>query len=251
MSSDGVFDERVARFYDAGDPAMFSPEVLDPAVDFLAELAGPRRALEFAIGTGRVALALSGRGVDVSGIELSKAMVDQMMMKPGAADIPVTIGDMATVRLPGTFAVVYLVYNTITNLLTQDEQVACFANAAAHLEPGGHFVIEVFVPGLRRLPPGETMVPFALSEDHLGIDEYDVVNHTLTSHHLWNRNGRGAAFQTKHRYAWPCEYDLMARLAGLTPVERWADWHRAPFTERSTSHVSVWRKPGELAGDVD
>ena len=244
MSDDGVFDERIARTYDADDAEMFAPEVLGPTVDFLAEVAGDRRALEFAVGTGRVALALSARGVDVAGIELSRAMVRQMHVKPGAERVPVTIGDMATTRVEGTFGLVYLVFNTITNLLTQDEQVACFCNAAAHLEIGGHFVIEVFVPALRRLPIGERLVAFEVTNSHVGVDEYDVVTQALTSHHFWSSDGRAERFDSPHRYAWPAEYDLMARIAGLTLRERWSSWHRAPFTAESTSHVSVWEKTG-------
>ena len=244
MSDDGVFDERIARTYDADGAEMFAPEVLGPTVDFLAEVAGDRRALEFAVGTGRVALALSAQGVDVAGIELSRAMVRQMKGKPGAERVPVTIGDMATTRVDGTFGLVYLVFNSITNLLTQDDQVACFCNAAAHLEIGGHFVIEVFVPALRRLPIGERLVAFDVTNSHVGVDEYDVVNQTLTSHHYCSSDGRAERFDSPHRYAWPAEYDLMARIAGLTLRERWSSWHRAPFTAESTSHVSVWEKTG-------
>jgi SAM-dependent methyltransferase len=242
MSDDGIFDERIARTYDADDAEMFAPEVLGPTVAFLAELAAGRRALEFAVGTGRVALALSAHGIDVAGIEMSRAMVHEMSLKPGADRVPVTIGDMATTRVDGTFGLVYLVYNTITNLLTQDEQVACFCNAAAHLEIGGHFVIEVFVPALRRLPNGERLVAFDVSDRHVGVDEYDVVNQRLTSHHYWSAGGRAEIFDSPHRYAWPAEYDLMARIAGLTLHERWSSWRRTPFTADSTSHVSVWEK---------
>lgn len=243
VMTDGIFDARVAPFYDETSPEMFTDDVLTPAVDFLGGLAGQGRALEFAVGTGRVALPLRARGVEVHGIELSRAMVEQMQAKPGAADIPVTIGDMATTRLDDTFRLVYLVYNTITNLLTQDEQVACFRNAAAHLEPGGSFVIEVFIPSLRRLLTGESYVPFDVSPGHLGIDEYDVANQRLISHHYWVSGGRATTFDSPHRYAWPAEYDLMAELAGLALTERWSTWHRDPFTSESTSHVSVWAKP--------
>ena len=242
MTGDGIFDDRIAPTYDRDSAAMFAADVLGPTVEFLAGLVGQRRALEFAVGTGRVALALSARGVDVAGLELSRAMVDQMEAKPGAERIPVTIGDMATSRVEGTFGLVYLVYNTITNLLTQDKQVACFCNAAAHLEPGGFFVIEVLVPDLRRLPMGETLVAFDLSDDHVGVDEYDVVSQTLTSHHYRSGAGHALRFQSQHRYAWPAEYDLMARIAGLILHERWSDWQRSPFTAESASHISVWRK---------
>ncbi len=241
--TNGIFDERVAPSYDATSAEMFRDDVLGPTVDVLAGLAGDGRALEFAIGTGRVALPLAARGVEVHGIELSQPMIDQMLTKPGGAQLPVTIGDMATTSVDGTFRLVYLVYNTITNLLTQDGQVDCFANAAAHLEPGGRFLIEVFVPSLRRLPPGERFVPFDVTKGHLGIDEYDLVNQRLISHHYWINNGRAETFDSPHRYAWPAEYDLMARLAGLTLTHRWATWQQDPFTSESPSHISVWQKP--------
>ena len=221
---------------------MFDESVLGPTVDLLADLAGDGGALEFAIGTGRVGLPLSRRGVDVAGIELSRPMADQMMSKPGADEIAVTIGDMATTRVDGEFSLVYLVFNTITNLLTQDAQVECFRNAARHLRPGGVFLIEVLVPRLRRLQPGERYVPFDVSDDHLGFDEYDVVNQMLVSHHYWVSEGRSEKWQSPHRFAWPAEYDLMARIAGMKLAERWADWHRQPFTSDSTSHISVWQK---------
>ncbi len=238
----GFFDERVAAGYDDACGDMNDPAVLGPTIDFLADLAGDGRALEFAVGTGRVALPLSERGVEVCGIELSPAMAAQLASKPGAERVPVTIGDMTTTRVDGDFRLVYLVYNTITNLLTQDEQVACFRNAAAHLDRGGRFVIEVMVPALRKLLPGETSVVFDLSPGHVGIDEYDVANQRLVSHHYWITDGRASTFDSPHRYAWPAEYDLMARLAGLSLSERWSNWQRDPFTSDSTSHVSVWRK---------
>jgi SAM-dependent methyltransferase len=240
--SDGLFDERVAATYDAASADMFDEAVLGPTVDFLAALAAGRKVLELAIGTGRVALPLSARGVEVAGIELSRAMAARMSAKPGAERIAVTIGDMATTRVEGRFGLVYLVYNTISNLLTQGEQVACFRNAAAHLDPGGHFVVEVEVPLLRRLPPGEVFVPYEVTPHHVGIDEYDVAAQRLTSHHYWMSNGRVEQFDSHHRYAWPAEYDLMAELAGLTLVERWENWRRDPFTSESMSHVSVWQK---------
>lgn len=239
----GIFDELIAPSYDADSADMFDDDVLGPTIDFLAELAGDGRALEFAIGTGRVALPLSARGVQVSGIELSQPMVDQMLAKPDANDVPVTIGDMATTRVEGTFALVYLVFNTVTNLLSQAEQVACFRNASAHLDVGGHFVIEVFVPSLQRLPVGEMLLPFHVGDGHLGIDEYDVVNQRLISHHCRVDGDRGRTFDSYHRYAWPAEYDLMARLAGLTLRQHRSDWTRAPFTSDSASHISVWEKP--------
>jgi SAM-dependent methyltransferase len=241
-----IFDATVARDYDAASADRFRPEVLGPTVDVLAALAraddgSPGDALELAIGTGRVALPLAARGVAVHGIELSEAMVDVLRAKPGGAELPVTVGDMATARLDRAFGLVFLVFNTIQNLLTQDEQVACFANAAAHLRPGGRFVVETGVPGLRRLPPGERFVPFDVSPGHVGFDEYEPARQILTSHHVWLPEGN--RFDSQHRYVWPSELDLMARLAGLRLEDRWEDWNRSPFTDESTQHVSVWRKP--------
>ena len=237
-----VFDETVARTYDADSAPVFDPAVLGPTVDLLADLAGGGAALELAIGTGRVALPLAARGVPVSGIEISTAMLDRLRAQPGGAELPVVVGDMATARVPGAFRLVYLVYNTITNLLTQEEQVACFANAAAHLEPGGRFLIEVGVPDLQRLPPGESARPFSLDEQHLGFDTYDLVGQGLVSHHYVLDGDRARTFHSRHRYVWPAECDLMARLAGLHLEHRWADWRRSPFTAESRSHVSVWRR---------
>jgi SAM-dependent methyltransferase len=242
--SDGIFDSFIAPHYDEASSGMFDPGVLVPTVDVLADLAGGGRALEFAIGTGRVAIPLSERGVDVVGVELSRPMVDQMMAKPGSEGIPVTIGDMTTTRVEGEFDLVYLVYNTISNLLAQDDQVACFCNASEHLAPGGSFVIEVGVPRIRQLPVGETLLVFDASDGHFGVDEFDVVNQRLTSHHGWIGDGYGRTFDSIHRYAWPSEYDLMARIAGLQLGNRWANWQRDPFTADSTSHISVWRKRG-------
>ena len=239
-----VFVGRVARFYDATSQAMADPTVLEPTIDFLAELAGDGAALEFAIGTGRVAVPLRERGVEVHGIEISQDMVDELRAKPGGDTIGVTIGDMATTRVDGMFRLVYLVYNTIGNLLEQSEQVACFRNAAAHLEPGGCFVIEVVVPTLRSLPPGQHAYPFDVSEHHLGFDTYEFVDQQLTSHHYWtNPDGGVERFASHHRYVWPSELDLMAQLAGLSRRERWADWLRSAFTGDSPSHVSVWERP--------
>jgi SAM-dependent methyltransferase len=236
------FDERIAERYDATSAHMFDPAVIDPTVGFLADLAGNGAALELGIGTGRVALPLSRRGVRVHGIELSPAMVARLRAKPGADEIGVTIGDFATTRVGGTFRLAYLVYNTIMNLTTQDEQVACFRNVAAHLAEGGCFVIEVGVPGLQRLPPGETVRAFTVSPTRLGFDAYDIAAQILVSHHYWLDGGRLEVFSAPFRYVWPSELDLMARLAGLTLRERWSDWDRAPFTSDSTTHVSVWEK---------
>ncbi len=238
--ADGLFDERVAPFYDATLGDQGSTEVIESIVGFLAGQVDVGRALEFAVGTGRIALPLAARGVDVHGIELSNAMVAQMRQKPGGDALPVVVGDMCTTHLPGAFSLVYLVFNTIGNLLTQAEQVACFRNAARHLVPGGRFVVEVFVPELQRLPRGERFVPFAIDDGHVGIDEYDVVNQRLTSRHVWVNGGRATTFNTPMRYAFPAEFDLMAELAGMKLVERWGDWHRNAFTAVSTSHVSVW-----------
>ena len=239
------FDHDVATRYDAGSPEMFAPEVLDPAVDFLADLVGPGgRALELAIGTGRVALPLAERGVQVCGIDLSAAMVEQLREKPGGLQVPVEIGDIATTRLDGSFGLVYLVFNTIGNLTSQDAQVACFDNAAAHLEPGGCFVIETGVPGLRKLEPGGRFHVFEHAESHVGVDEYDAATQQMWSHH-YNREPDGSYRRASvpFRFAWPAELDLMARIAGLRLRERWADWRRTPFTAESEAHVSVWEKP--------
>jgi SAM-dependent methyltransferase len=236
------FGELVAEGYDESVADMFEPAVVEPAVDFLADLAGNGAALELAIGTGRIALPLAQRGVRVHGIDLSEAMVAKLHAKPGAGDIAVTIGDFTTTRVEGTFSVAYLVFNTIGNLTTQDEQVACFQNVAAHLEPGGCFVIEVGVPRLRLLPPGETIRAFDLSPTHLGFDEYDVVSQGLISHHYSVVEGKLKVNSLPLRYVWPSELDLMARLAGMTLRERWSGWQREPFTSDSTKHVSVWEK---------
>jgi SAM-dependent methyltransferase len=242
MESD-VWNERAAQDYDASSAHMYAPEVLGPTVDFVARRAGRGPALEFAIGTGRVALPLRARGVPVAGIELSEPMVAELRKKPGSGDISVSIGDMTSTTAPGEFSLVYLVYNAITCLLTQDQQVECFRNAARHLEPGGRFVIEVFVPDLQRLPPGETARPFHVGEHHLGFDTFDLVNQRLVSHHYWIKDGAARTFHSPHRFVWPSELDLMAKLASLDLRERWADWNQTPFTAASTSHVSVWQKP--------
>ena len=237
------FGEDVAARYDESSAGEFDPVVIDPTVDFLQTLAGDGAALELGIGTGRIALPLAARGVPVSGIELSEAMTAQLRRKPGSGDIPVAIGDFATTRVDGTFRLVYLVFNTIGNLTTQDQQVACFGNAAAHLEPGGTFVVEVGVPRLQWLPPGETVIPFHVSDDRIGFDEYDVANQGLISHHLEiTPDGRAIRGSIPFRYAWPAEFDLMAQLAGLSLRERWSDWAREPFTSESAKHVSVWAR---------
>lgn len=244
-ADDGYFGESVAaRYDDPAEPAN-APAAIEPAVALLAELARGGRALELAIGTGRIALPLAARGIEVRGIELSEAMVARLRAKPGGEGIPVSIGDMTTARADGTFALVYLVFNTINNLTSQDAQVACFGNAAAHLDAGGSFVIEVGVPDLRLLPPGQRHVVFGADDGHWGIDEYDVDRQGLVSHHFSRgHDGRWDLNSVPFRYVWPAELDLMAEMAGLRLRDRWADWHREPFTTESRSHVSVWQKPG-------
>ncbi|MBA2531549.1 MAG: methyltransferase domain-containing protein [Nocardioidaceae bacterium] len=237
------FDEPVAERYDASSADRFEPAVINPTVDFLADLANGGAALELGIGTGRIALPLSQRGVQVHGIDLSSAMVARLRAKAGAHDIDVTIGDFATTDVGRSFRLVYLVYNTIMNLTTQDEQVQCFRNVAAHLEPGGCFVIEVGIPDLQRLPPGETVRAFTVSPTRLGFDEYDIAAQILYSHHYSVVDGQLEFFSAPFRYVWPTELDLMARLAGMTLRERWSGWNREPFTSASTTHVSVWEKP--------
>jgi SAM-dependent methyltransferase len=236
------FGERVAERYDESSPEMFDAAVVDPAVDFLADLAGEGAALELGIGTGRIALPVSQRGIPVHGIDLSEAMVARLRAKPGGDAIPVEIGDFATTTVEGTFTVAYLVFNTINNLTTQEEQVACFQNVAAHLDPGGCFVIEVGIPQLQRLPPGETVRPFDVSPKHLGFDEYDIASQGLVSHHYSLVDGVWEAASTPFRYVWPAELDLMARLAGMRLRERWSGWNREPFTSESRKHVSVWER---------
>jgi SAM-dependent methyltransferase len=237
------FGEHVAARYDESSADMFDPAVVDPVVDFLANLAGDGAALELGIGTGRIALPLARRGVQIHGIDLSEAMVARLRAKEGAEQIGVTIGDFATATVDTSFSLAYLVFNTINNLTTQDEQVACFQNVAAHLQPGGCFVIEVGVPELRRLPPGDTFVAFDVSSTHLGFDEYDVAKQGLISHHHSLVDGQWEAASVPFRYVWPAELDLMARIAGMTLKERWSGWKREPFTSESTKHVSVWEKP--------
>ena len=243
MHDDGLFDERIASTYDDDSPEMFDPEVLEPTVDFLAALAGSGRVLELGVGTGRVALPLAQREVPVHGIELSTAMAAKLREKPGGEAIDVTIGDFSTTRVDGSFSLVYLVFNTIGNLTSQDEQVACFRHVADHLEPGGCFVIEVHVPDLQRLPPGDTVRAFTVTPERLGFDEYDVASQRMSSHHFWLEDGRWATVSMPFRYVWPAELDLMAQLAGMQRRERYGDWDRTPFTSASAQHVSVWERP--------
>jgi len=238
------FGERIAaRYDDASGAGVFAPEVIRATVDVLADLAAGAPVLELGIGTGRIALPLSERGVRVHGIDLSTAMLARLREKPGADRIGVTVGDFASTRVPGTFGLAYLVFNTIMNLTSQDEQVACFRNVADHLGPGGRFLVEVGVPELQRLPAGEAFRPFAVSDTKLGFDEYDVATQRLVSHHYSFVDGRADRFSIPFRYVWPAELDLMARLAGMRLLHRWSGWDRQAFTSDSTKHVSVWAKP--------
>jgi SAM-dependent methyltransferase len=244
MRQEEIWDADAARRYDTPGTGMFAPGVLGPTVDRLAELAGGGRALEFAIGTGRVAVPLAERGVPVTGIELSRPMVEQLRTKADEATIPVVLGDMATAVAPGAYTLVYLVFNTISNLLAQAAQVACFRNAARHLAPGGRFVIELGVPDLRLLPPGQQAVVFHAEPGYLGVDTYDVLRQHLVSHHVrYDDSGNARLFRSPHRYVWPAELDLMAELAGFELESRHADWAGAAFTAESPSHVSVYRLP--------
>jgi SAM-dependent methyltransferase len=240
--SDGYFGEEVAATYDNASADMFDEAVVGPAVDMLAELAGDGRALEFGIGTGRIALPLAQRGVEVHGIDLSRAMVDRLRAKPGGDAIGVTIGDFSETRILGEFSLVYLVFNTIYNLTTQDAQVACFVNAVRHLRPGGSFVIEVGVPALRLLPPGQRAVPFAVDDGHWAYDIYDCATQAMSSNYVDETDGHARLRSIPFRYVWPSELDLMARIAGMVLADRWEDWDHAPFTHESVRHVSVWRK---------
>ena len=236
------FDERVARAYDVDVEDEFAPSVLVPTLDVLTNLADGGPVLELGIGTGRVRTSLSGRGLVVHGIDLSESMLRQLREKPGADAVEVTIGDFATAYVGGGFRLVYLVFNTIMNLTSQDEQVQCFCNAADHLIEGGHFVVEVLVPALQRLPPGETIRPSGISGTHIGFDEIDAGTQALTSHHLYFRSHGVETSSIPFRYVWPSELDLMARIAGMTLIQRWSDWDRAPFTSASPKHISVWCK---------
>jgi len=244
MQQEEIWDSETAQMYDTPGEGMFAPDVLGPTVDRLAELAGDGRALELAIGTGRVAVPLAQRGVPVTGIELSQPMIDQLRTKVDQSRIPVVVGDMATTRAPGEYSLVYLVFNTISNLLTQAEQVACFRNAARHLGPGGRFVIELWVPELRSLPPGKQATVFTSEPGYIGLDTYDVLHQRIVSHHFRFGEGRQARLsRSPHRYIWPAELDLMGQLAGFELESRHADWSGAEFNADSGSHVSVYRLP--------
>ncbi|MEV6960303.1 class I SAM-dependent methyltransferase [Streptomyces sp. NPDC051207] len=241
MHQQEIWNTDTARHYDTPGTGMFAPDVLGPAVDRLAELAGGGAALEFAVGTGRVAVPLAERGVPVTGIELSPPMVEQLRTKADETTIPVVMGDMATSTAPGRYTLVYLVYNTISNLLTQAEQVQCFRNAARHLSPGGRFVIELWVPELRKLPPGQEATVWQSEPGYIGLDTYDVLHQLVVSHHFrFDETGQARLSRSPHRYIWPAELDLMAQLAGFTLESRHADWTGTPFTAESRSHVSVY-----------
>ncbi|HVA93655.1 MAG TPA: class I SAM-dependent methyltransferase [Candidatus Dormibacteraeota bacterium] len=242
MQNDDTWDAEAANAYDTPGTGMFSPDVLEPTVKRLAELAADGPALEFAIGTGRVAVPLSKPGIRVTGIEKSPAMIARLRTNSGEATIPVVLGDMATTVAPGSYALVYLVYNTLSNLLTQAEQVACFCNAARHLTPGGRFVVELWVPELRKLPPGQQAVVWHSEPGYIALDTYDVVSQQVVSHHIRFGDDRQARLsRSPHRYIWPAELDLMAQLAGFQLESRHADWAGATFTAESRSHVSVYR----------
>jgi SAM-dependent methyltransferase len=239
---DGFFGERVASRYDEDSAAISTAEATAPIVDFLAALAGAGPALELGVGTGRIALPLAERGVAVHGIELSRAMAGRLAAKPGGDKVPVTIGDFATVRAPGAFPLAYLVFNTIENLTTQEAQVACFINVARHLAPGGRFVIEVEVPAIRSLPPGQLLHPSIATKRHWCIDEFDLVRQRGISHHFTFRDGKVRHSPFPYRYVWPSELDLMARIAAMELEARHGGWAGEPFTSDSAKHVSVWRK---------
>jgi len=243
VECDGYFDESIAAVYEDYEGEGFTAGDIDATVEFLANVAGEGPALELGVGTGRIAIPLAQRGVPTHGIDLSRPMVARLQAKPGGEDISVAIGDMATTAVDGSFSLVYLICNTIMNLTTQEAQVSCFRNAAAHLRAGGCFVIKVMVPELQRLPPGETLHVFAASETHWGIDQYDIANQGLISHHFEHVDGRFERSSVPFRYVWPSELDLMAEIAGMSLRERWGDWKREPFTSESRMHVSVWEKP--------
>jgi SAM-dependent methyltransferase len=242
MDHKDLWDDEAAKSYDTPGEGMFDPVLLTQTTDYLARLAAGGRVLEFAIGTGRVAIPLAERGVPVAGIEFATPMVDALRRKVSEAVIPVAIGDMTNTSVPGSFALVALLYNGISNVLTQAEQIACFANAARHLSPGGRFLIELWVPDLRRLPPGQEATVFASQPGYIGLDTVDILNQIVVSHHFRFGAGRDATlFRSPHRYVWPAELDLMAQLTDFTLESRHADWLGAPFTAESRSHISVYR----------
>jgi SAM-dependent methyltransferase len=236
------FDDWIAEHYRTLWPELFEPALIERTVDFLAGLANRGAALELGIGTGRIALPLSQRGLRVHGIELSQAMITRLLAEPGGSRIAVTVGDFATATVEGVFDLVYLLRNTITNLTSQDEQVECFRNAARHLRPGGTFLVENFVPELRRIPPGERSHVFTATPAHVGVGEYDFLRQIEVSRHWWAIESELRTFSSRHRFVWPSELDLMARIGGLRASGRWSDWDRSPFTADSRSHISTWVK---------
>jgi SAM-dependent methyltransferase len=238
-----TFVGQAAEAYDATSVEMYEPALVEATVGFLVAEARGGRALEFGIGTGRIALPLSERGVEVHGIDISADMIHQLCRKRGAEAITTTVGDFAETVVGGGFSLVYVVFNSICNLLEQSEWVESFRNAARHLHPGGRFVMELFVPDLRRFPSGAVAVPFDVSPDHLGFDTFDLANQRGVSHHFFIKDGNVGHHDGAFRYAWPAELDLMAQIAGMTLVERWADWDRSPFTSDSKKHLSVWERP--------
>jgi SAM-dependent methyltransferase len=242
MEHKDIWDAEAAKSYDTPGTGMFDPTLLSQTADRLAALAAGGPALEFAIGTGRVAIPLAERGVPVSGIELASPMVDELRTKVDAATMPVVIGDMTTATVPGRFSLVFLVFNGISNVQTQAEQIECFRNAARHLAPGGRFLIELWVPELRRLPPGSQAAVFTSEPGYIGLDTVDILNQIVVSHHFRFGDGSEATlFRSPHRYVWPAELDLMAQIAGFTLESRHADWIGSPFTAESRSHISVYR----------
>jgi|HubBroStandDraft_1064217.scaffolds.fasta_scaffold37910_2 SAM-dependent methyltransferase len=238
-----VWGREIAEVYDETFAAQSEPSVVDPMVDLLAALTGDGAALEFAVGTGRIALPLQARGVPVQGVELSPDMVEQLRGKPGGKAVPVTVGDMATTRLSKRFDLVYIVANSIMNLTTQEEQIAVFSNAAAHLAMGGLFVIELIVPQLRRVPLSEVARVFRLDPEHVGIETFDdVVGQVAWSHHWIEAAGRLVRHSAPYRYIWPSELLLMARLTGFELRDRWGGWDRSPFDSESAKQVAVFVK---------
>ncbi len=243
MVSSDIWDAETAAVYDTDEVAMFAPEVVNPAVNFLFRLADSGPVLEFAIGTGRIGIPLMRRGLAVTGIELSPSMAVRLRTKVSETELPVVVGDMVSTTVVGEFTLVFLVWNSISNLTTQEEQVECFRNAARHLAPGGRFVIELFVPPLRRFPPGQLAVPFDVSEAHSGFDTFNVATQECDSHHYTHQPDGSIRYSVGHfRYIWPAECDLMAALAGMELESRVEDWDGKPFTSESEKHVSVWRK---------
>ena len=239
---ESTYGDRIADVYDELYEDLASPALVAPMVDVLANLAGGGRALELGIGTGRIALPLAGRGVEVHGIDASAAMVDKMRRKPGGGRIPVTMADFADVDADGRFSLVYVVFNTFFALLTQDAQVRCFANVASRLSEGGVFLVEAFAPDLTRFERGQNIQAGVVETDRVSIDlsRHDAVAQTVESSHVHISEQGVRLYPVKLRYAWPSELDLMARVAGMRLRSRWGDWQGGPFTASSTNHVSAY-----------